>query len=197
MPGLVCPPYSTCPKCGFQADLPPNLIVFDCPVEDCRYSSCRKCGKEQHVPLRCNEVIQKTREDEGRLKVEEAITEAKIRKCPKCKTSFVKSDGCNKMTCRCGVKVCYICREQLTGSNPYTHFCQTAHCSHKRCGKCTLYSNAEQDDERAMREAGLTAAKAYREEVRVQESGAEVDIDVDGIISNVPKKLRRTVRRGR
>ena len=153
-------------------------------MEDCRYESCRKCGKEPHVPLRCDEVVQKKREDEGRLKVEEALAEAKIRKCPKCMTPFVKSDGCNKMTCRCGTKMCYICRQELKGQNPYQHFCQVPHCDHKKCGKCTLYSNAEEDDEQAMREAGLSAAETYRQELQENgESGPDVNIDVDGIMN--------------
>lgn len=185
---LTCLSYtlsfrSSCPKCGFQADLPLNLTVFQCPVEDCRYESCRKCGKEAHVPLRCDEVVQKKREDEGRLKVEEAMAEAKIRKCPKCKTPFVKSDGCNKMVCRCGTKMCYICRQELKGVNPYAHFCQVPHCKHKTCNNCTLYSNAEEDDELAIREAGLTAAQNYREALKEKDQGGtEINIDVDGIM---------------
>ena len=93
-------------------------------MEDCQYESCRKCGKESHIPLRCDEVEKQKRADEGRLKVEEAISAAKIRHCPKCKTGFVKSDGCNKMACPCGVMLCYICREVLDMTNPYGHFCQ-------------------------------------------------------------------------
>ena len=174
--------YSTCSKCGFQAGLPETQMIFLCPMEDCRFESCRKCGKEPHIPLRCDEAVNQNRQDAGRLKVEEAISAAKIRKCPKCKTSFLKSDGCNKMSCPCGVKMCYICREQLVKHNPYGHFCQTPHCQHKRCGKCTLYSNAEEDDERAMREAGINAAEAYKKEVRKEDESMDVQIDVETIL---------------
>lgn len=134
--------------------------------------------------MHCDEVVQKLREDEGRLKVEEALAQAKIRKCPKCATSFVKSEGCNKMMCRCGTAVCYICRKELKGKNPYEHFCQVPLCDHKSCQKCTLFSNAEEDDQRAMREAGLTAAQTFRQELQEKgTSGLEVNIDVDRIMA--------------
>eukprot|EP00934_Nitzschia_sp_Nitz4_P000596 Nitzschia sp. Nitz4//scaffold22_size323478//199860//202015//NITZ4_000555-RA/size323478-snap-gene-0.516-mRNA-1//1//CDS//3329543079//596//frame0 len=188
----------TCPKCGFQADLPENLVVFQCPMDDCRYESCRKCGKAAHVPLRCEEVAKQKREDDGRLKVEEAISEAKIRRCPQCKASFVKSDGCNKMTCRCGTKICYICRARLSAQNPYSHFCQRPHCDHQNCGNCKLYSNAEEDDERAMREAGVSAAENYRQEIKEQGGETDINIDVDSILTKgAPAGQRHPLHRRR
>ena len=175
----------TCPKCGFQAVLPTEQRVFACPVDDCQFESCRECGEASHIPLRCEEV-EKESETKGRLTVEEAITAAKIRKCPKCKKGFVKSDGCNKIRCACGEYVCYICRSSIKG---YDHFCQTPHCQHQSCKKCPLWTNAEQDDERAMREAGLKAAAQVESETAQQRAAgsasstaAGVRIDVDSIL---------------
>jgi hypothetical protein len=78
------------------------------------------------------------------------------------------------MTCSCGTKSCYVCGEAVKN---YTHFCQTPHCQHTRkCTKCPLYTNAEEDDERAMREAGVKAAQK-----------ASVEVDVDSILKGPPR----------
>ena len=102
-----------CPECDFQASLPESEMVFQCP--SCAFESCRKCGEESHIPLRCEEVEKKT-ETSGRLQVEEAMTKARIRHCPKgCKQGFYKTEGCNKMTCpTCKTYICYVCRAEIT-----------------------------------------------------------------------------------
>jgi E3 ubiquitin-protein ligase RNF216 len=206
----LCPifDHSSCPKCGFQAHVPDTQMVFECPMSTCLFHSCRKCQQESHIPLRCEEVAKQKKQDEGRLEVEEAITEAKIRTCPKCSARFIKSDGCNKMTCSCGAKVCYVCRKDISNEG-YQHFCQTPHCAHASCGKCILYSNAEEDDERAMREAGITAAQRYEEQLRSENSTAAattttnhtgVHIDVEGIlkkpgaIGTTPNRSKKRLR---
>lgn len=72
---------------------------------------------------------------------EERMTAARVRKCVKCGTGLVKSEGCNRMSCRCGSFMCYLCREPITG---YNHFCQHARspgapCRH--CRKCSLWTD--------------------------------------------------------
>ena len=47
------------------------------------------------------------------------ISQALIRHCYSCKKPFFKQDGCNKMTCECGAKMCYLCRKPVTD---YRHF---------------------------------------------------------------------------
>jgi hypothetical protein len=43
-----------------------------------------------------------------------------MRNCPGCQQPFVKTQGCNKMTCtRCGALSCYVCRKLV---NSYDHF---------------------------------------------------------------------------
>lgn len=63
--------------------------------------------------------MEKDAEVRKRTYIENKMTEALLRTCWKCKTPFLKSDGCNKMTCSCGAKMCYLCRKPVTD---YSHF---------------------------------------------------------------------------
>lgn len=109
--GLEC--MIECPKCGFQVELPSNQRILVCPVGSCKYESCRECGEAAHIPLRCDEVEKKV-ETTGRIIVEEAISQAKIRHCPKCKKAFLKESGCNKISCGCGHKMCELSLQKTT-----------------------------------------------------------------------------------
>ena len=148
---------------------------------------CRISVRSTHFSLlvcSCDEV-EKEIQTKGRLTVEEAISDAVIRKCPKCKQSIIKSDGCNKMRCSCGAFMCYICQVEIQN---YSHFCQTPHCTHQpNCGKCMLYSNAAEDDLRAMREAGYAAVERIKKGNATDNPGkkgaTELDVDVEGILS--------------
>jgi DNA-directed RNA polymerase subunit RPC12/RpoP len=63
--------------------------------------------------------------------VEEAMTQAFVRKCNKCSKVFLKEDGCNKITCECGNKQCYVCGMDVAD---YAHFDQSGDTT-----KCPLY----------------------------------------------------------
>ena len=131
-------------------------------------------------------------ETKGRLTVEEAISQAVIRKCPKCRKAIMKSDGCNKIRCACGTFMCYLCQKSIQN---YSHFCQTPHCTHGSCGICPLYTKAEEDDARAMRQAAYAAAEEVRQQQQnavssnpqdsssKKKAAAEVRVDVEGILN--------------
>nr|XP_020476919.1 LOW QUALITY PROTEIN: E3 ubiquitin-protein ligase RNF216 [Monopterus albus] len=142
-----------CPFCNFPALLDKDMSLFSCPNPRCRKESCRKCHVpwKQHVGKTCEQVLER---DEIRMRVlfEERMTAARVRKCVKCGTGLVKSEGCNRMSCRCGSFMCYLCREPISG---YNHFCQHARspgapCRH--CRKCSLWTDPTQDDERIIQE---------------------------------------------
>lgn len=177
-------------------------MIFACPVQECQFESCKLCGKESHIPLRCEEYANQRKQDDGRLKIEEALSDAKMRKCPRCNKKFIKSDGCNKMTCACGMKICYVCNEPLNKmKNPYSHFCQAPHCDHSNCGKCKLYTNNEEDDLQAMKDAGLAAKKEFEEILQKEKGGKDligkIQLDVDQIMNVQSYAQNQTQRRNR
>jgi hypothetical protein len=78
-------PLVTCPKCSTTVTIDdPKIRVLPCP--SCLFKSCMDCGEKAHGSVKCGEVEEKTLQ--GRLSVEEAISAAKIRKCPGCKKVY-------------------------------------------------------------------------------------------------------------
>jgi len=183
--------FVSCPFCGFSALLPAENSVFECPeVGGCGEASCRKCKKKDHVPHRCGELKEKAQTNK-RTAVEEAMTLARLRACPDCDTKFFKTEGCNKMQCRCGTKTCYLCKVKITD---YKHFCQTPHCDHKSCNLCPLFSDSIEDDRRDMLLAGK-AAKAATAALAAEDGddsgsdldgGANANADLDKLLEDAP-----------
>ena len=141
---------------------------FSCKSPTCSRKSCLKCQKAWHDPHVCHEPLILSL----RTTVEAARTAAIKRICPRCGTSFVKSSGCNKLTCVCGYSMCYLCRKNIgkagdnaEGGEGYRHFCEHfrpmpgQRCT--ECDKCDLY-RAEDEDMMAKR-AGEEAERSWRE----------------------------------
>ena len=84
------------------------------------------------------------------------MTVAMMRECYSCKKKFVKIDGCNKMTCQCGAKMCYLCRKPVRG---YEHFYGQGGQPTKD-KPCPLFSN---NDDVHAREVAEAAFKAKQE----------------------------------
>ncbi|KAL1954431.1 hypothetical protein VTO42DRAFT_1201 [Malbranchea cinnamomea] len=82
---------------------------FTCSNPSCRRQSCITCHKPWRDPHRCHEPMLQSL----RNAIEAARTAAIKRTCPRCGVSFVKSSGCNKLTCVCGYSMCYLCRKSL------------------------------------------------------------------------------------
>lgn len=84
--------------------------TFNCSNPACRRISCIDCQKPWRDPHVCHEPLLL----DLRATVEAARTAAVKRTCPRCGLSFVKSSGCNKLTCVCGYSMCYLCRKGLS-----------------------------------------------------------------------------------
>ncbi|KAL4807685.1 hypothetical protein BDV18DRAFT_106933 [Aspergillus unguis] len=112
-----------CPFCSYKAVLPPveEDKEFRCENSSCKVVSCRLCKQKSHIPKTCQE----NRKDTGlseRHQVEEAMSQALIRRCPKCQVQIIKESGCNKMQCtKCHTLMCYVCQKDITKES-YRHF---------------------------------------------------------------------------
>ncbi|KAJ2901972.1 hypothetical protein MKZ38_001162 [Zalerion maritima] len=137
-------------------------LRFTCLSPACGRSSCLSCQKQWADIHVCNEsALIKLR-----TKVEQEMSLAIKRVCPKCNTSFVKSSGCNKLTCPCGYKMCYVCRKDIGGwQEGYSHFCQHfrpegdgSKC--QSCDKCNLWQ--AEDTETVLARAKEKAEAEWR-----------------------------------
>ncbi|PYI06766.1 hypothetical protein BO78DRAFT_110826 [Aspergillus sclerotiicarbonarius CBS 121057] len=112
-----------CPFCDFKAICPPveEDREFRCRNPECERVSCRLCQQESHIPKSCQEARKERGLPERHL-VEEAMSEALIRNCPRCKVKIVKEYGCNKMICsKCHCAMCYVCKKDIS-QEQYEHF---------------------------------------------------------------------------
>lgn len=136
---------------------------FLCRNPLCALPSCIACGTIWSDPHSCHQSSALSL----RTTVESARTAAVKRTCPQCGLGFIKESGCNKLTCRCGYMICYICRQALgpiSGGAAYTHFCQHFRPAGGKCGSCNRCDLYQADDEEMLiRKAGETAEKEWRE----------------------------------
>jgi hypothetical protein len=140
---------------------------FICLSPRCGRTSCLSCGKEWVDIHVCHESALTAL----RTQVETAMSMAIKRVCPRCNTSFVKNAGCNKLTCPCGYKMCYVCRKDIggTGEGPdvgYRHFCDHFRpegdpkpCT--QCSRCNLWETENADE--VLRQAKEEAERKWRE----------------------------------
>ncbi|RYP41765.1 hypothetical protein DL767_000781 [Monosporascus sp. MG133] len=146
-------------------------LRFTCQNPACGRPSCMSCGKawaDVHVCHESSLVALRTQ-------VEQAMSLAVKRVCPRCGTSFVKSAGCNKLSCPCGYRMCYVCRADI-GRDGYSHFCQHfrpegdgSPC--QECRRCNLWQS--EDTDAVLRQAREDAERAWRESEARELSDAE------------------------
>ena len=143
-------------------------LKFRCRKPACNKTSCIRCLASWRDPHTCFE----NEKTSLRTAIEASATAAIKRTCPRCLLSFVKSSGCNKLVCNCGYTMCYICRQEITSKEGYSHFCQHFRPNGGRCTeceRCDLYG--DEDEEAAIRSAAETAEKAWKD----KENGREGD----------------------
>lgn len=136
-------------------------LKFVCRRSECGRASCISCSKAWTDIHICHESSLLAL----RTQVELAMSLAIKRTCPRCNTSFVKSSGCNKLTCVCGYQMCYVCRKDIGNGEGYRHFCEHFRPNGGRgcteCAKCDLYRC--EDDEVAVKKAKEDAERLWME----------------------------------
>ncbi|KIY74350.1 hypothetical protein CYLTODRAFT_416193 [Cylindrobasidium torrendii FP15055 ss-10] len=170
-----------CPLCDYKCVIDnPDEKLFRCGNEEtCGAVTCRQCKKADHLPKTCKE-MEEDKHLDGRHAVEEAMTAALVRNCPKCTRAFMKEAGCNKMLCpNCNTLSCYICREIIKG---YEHFNQNLPAGHPQqrkssSSKCMLWDNVESRHADEVKAAAKLAQERYRaENPDVEEDDLHVDL---------------------
>lgn len=106
------------PPPTFAVTIKSGTSITSTSTGTCGRPSCRLCHKLHYAGHECLDST------EGlRLAKEQAASNAIKRQCPECGLSFVKDNGCNKIVCRCGYSMCFVCRKGI-GQERYAHFCQ-------------------------------------------------------------------------
>ncbi|KAI0014470.1 hypothetical protein F4779DRAFT_560022 [Xylariaceae sp. FL0662B] len=170
-------------------------LKFTCQNPACGRPSCLSCSKEWvdiHVCHESSLIALRTQ-------VEQAMSMAVKRVCPRCNTSFVKEAGCNKMACPCGYKMCYVCRKDIGSQNEgYQHFCQHFRpegdgrkC--QECNKCNLWE--KENTEALLQKAKAEVEREWSETEKRELSDAEKAYLQDGVGSfgQKDRRLRRLV----
>eukprot|EP00096_Caligus_rogercresseyi_P014292 TRINITY_DN6790_c0_g1_i1.p1 TRINITY_DN6790_c0_g1~~TRINITY_DN6790_c0_g1_i1.p1 ORF type:complete len:669 (+),score=176.12 TRINITY_DN6790_c0_g1_i1:41-2047(+) len=160
-----------CPFCPYMTIMdtePSENKVLICMNPECGKESCRLCRELSHLPLHCDEV-EKNDEVRKRTFIENKMTEALLRTCPKCQKKFFKEDGCNKITCSCGTSICYLCRAVIKVG--YKHFFGEG--SVPLPGLCPLFS----DNQRLMENDVARGAAEGLKEAEKKQPNVELKID--------------------
>lgn len=108
-----------CPLCNIPSihDPAEDGDVFWCVNDSCKVPTCVLCKKKCHWDSDCR----RDEKTDKRKRMEEAETMKAVRTCPKCNVDIVKTHGCNKVTCKCGSKMCWTCGRDINREG-YTHF---------------------------------------------------------------------------
>ncbi|CAJ2663279.1 unnamed protein product, partial [Trifolium pratense] len=86
------------------------VTVSECP--HCHRLFCAQCKVSWHAGVDCTEFQSSKNSDQGWQSDLTALQFAKKKKwkrCSKCSFYVERSEGCNKITCRCRHQFCYVC----------------------------------------------------------------------------------------
>ncbi|BEJ05689.1 hypothetical protein CcaverHIS641_0302110 [Cutaneotrichosporon cavernicola] len=183
----------SCPSCPFAMVIEnPDEKLFRCFNPDCNKVTCRKCKRPDHIPKRCEEVEENFKLDK-RHAIEEAMSAALMRRCPKCDKPYLKESGCNKITCQnCRTVSCYICQKAIP--EDYAHFDQMPGRVGKKPNKCQLWDTGNENQAEAdrilnARDEALKAAREAAVDSGLDLNDADLHVDAPAAAPQAPGPL--------
>ncbi|KAF9454427.1 hypothetical protein P691DRAFT_717469 [Macrolepiota fuliginosa MF-IS2] len=114
--------YCSTPDCSqvYRTTVLPQEL--QCP--SCFSEICTACNEEGHAGMTCAE--RRAHKDPGEQErlLEVWATENNVKRCPSCRVWVEKTEGCNHMSCKCGVHFCWICMGLFDAGRIYDHMAQ-------------------------------------------------------------------------
>eukprot|EP00127_Corallochytrium_limacisporum_P002561 Clim_evm1s130 gene=Clim_evmTU1s130 len=104
------PNVADCPKCGtlaYGSDEDPDIECLVCDLQFCFTHGAAHLGK----PCKGDKSVNHHTGIRTKL-----WRMRNSRKCPKCKRSVQRTDGCYHITCVCGHQFCYLCGQEYNGA---------------------------------------------------------------------------------
>jgi hypothetical protein len=95
------------PECGYRN------VYSRSEINKPSSAFCQKCGIAEFC-LTCGKVSHGGNCDFSQDMMTEDWITNNTKLCPRCRVNVIKSDGCNHMTCRCGVHFCWLCNTEYT-----------------------------------------------------------------------------------
>lgn len=112
--------YCKTPDCRqtYRRESVDEATTITCP--SCFATTCSSCS-EDHENMTCVEYrILHDPEEQERLN-NELANGSGYKRCPRCAVWVEKTGGCNHMTCRCGVHICWTCLGVFEPGEIYAH----------------------------------------------------------------------------
>ncbi|XP_027178653.1 ATP-dependent RNA helicase DEAH11, chloroplastic-like isoform X1 [Coffea eugenioides] len=113
--------YRFCPSpdCPSVYRVTESGAPFVCDA--CYVETCTRCHLEYHPFLSCEKYKEFKVDPDSSLK-EWCAGKENVKKCPVCRFTIEKVDGCNHIECRCGKHVCWVCLEFFESADDcYNH----------------------------------------------------------------------------
>jgi hypothetical protein len=102
----------TCPKadCNYahEHDVSEDGLQWTCFT--CGTLACASCCAPWHNNETCEQYTKRTALNIEETQIVEGGFRRPIVRCPSCKITIQKEEGCDHMKCRCGAEFCYGCR---------------------------------------------------------------------------------------